>query len=478
MKLNINESWNQFRKKNNFTSTKPSDLLLAFNSFYNEIKPEIDKLLLIKELPVDDKIVQFVPAIRMMVSDKEIKIIRTVNNSLIEHFSQNKEIFEQISKPVTPGEILDNITTAIFLENNEPEILIDKFLKELKEYRKRYGFDPNIIVAKGAGLIAISHNAKSLNRIIVEFEKKLQLIYLADSSLNFLTKDEIEQLGKQNDKQEIQGKVHQKVIIITGGAQGFGGGIAEDMFEQQANLIVADINKNIGNEFVNKLNERGKNNSALFIKTDVSDAISVQNMIYETVKYYGGIDILISNAGILKAGSLEEMTPEIFEMVTKVNYSGYFHCAKYASEVMKLQSKYKPGYFTDIIQINSKSGLKGSNKNFAYAGSKFGGIGLTQSFALELIPYKIKVNSICPGNFFDGPLWSDPKNGLFVQYFKAGKVPGAKTIANVKRYYEEQVPAKRGCKVNDVMKAIYYVIDQEYETGQAVPVTGGQNMIS
>ena len=131
----------------------------------------------------------------------------------------------------------------------------------------------------------------------------------------------------------------------------------------------------------------------------------------------------------------------------------------------------------DIIQINSKSGLKGSNKNFAYAGGKFGGIGLTQSFALELMPFKIKVNSICPGNFFDGPLWSDPENGLFVQYLKGGKVPGAKTIEDVKAFYEAQVPAGRGCTAEDVAKAIFYVIDQEYETGQAVPVTGGQNML-
>jgi NAD(P)-dependent dehydrogenase (short-subunit alcohol dehydrogenase family) len=144
---------------------------------------------------------------------------------------------------------------------------------------------------------------------------------------------------------------------------------------------------------------------------------------------------------------------------------------------MKQQYQYAPEYFMDIIQINSKSGLRGSNKNYAYAGAKFGGIGLTQSFALELMPYNIKVNSICPGNFLDGPLWADPMNGLFVQYLNAGKVPGAKTIDDVKKYYENQVPAKRGCRVDDVMKAIYYVIDQKYETGQAIPVTGGQIML-
>lgn len=96
---------------------------------------------------------------------------------------------------------------------------------------------------------------------------------------------------------------------------------------------------------------------------------------------------------------------------------------------------------------------------------------------MELMPFNIKVNSICPGNFFDGPLWSDPEKGLFVQYLKAGKVKGAKSIEDVKKFYEEQVPAKRGCRVKDVMKALYYAIEQEYETDQAIPVTGGQIML-
>ena len=145
---------------------------------------------------------------------------------------------------------------------------------------------------------------------------------------------------------------------------------------------------------------------------------------------------------------------------------------------MKKQREISPEYMADIIEINSKSGLSGSNKNFAYAGSKFGGIGLTQSFALELAPYGIKVNAVCPGNFLDGPLWSDPVRGLFVQYLEAGKVPGAKTVADVRRYYEAKVPMNRGCLPVDVARAVMYCVEQKYETGQAIPVTGGQVMLN
>ncbi len=189
------------------------------------------------------------------------------------------------------------------------------------------------------------------------------------------------------------------------------------------------------------------------------------------------MDLLISNAGILKAGSIEEMDAKAFDLVTSVNYRGYFLSVKAATPVLKLQHRAHPGYFTDIIQINSKSGLEGSNKNFAYAGGKFGGIGLTESFALELVPFNIKVNAVCPGNYFDGPLWADPEKGLFVQYLRAGKVPGAKTIDDVRRAYTSKVPMQRGCFPADVARAILYLHEQEYETGQALPVTGGQVML-
>ncbi len=302
--------------------------------------------------------------------------------------------------------------------------------------------------------------------------------FMSERDISFIDNWEVENYRRQVAKSaSAKGRAENKIVVVTGGAQGFGAGIAAHMMGEGANLVIADLNDKLGNELAATLNKNNKG-KAIFVKTDVSNAASVENLIAETVCNFGGLDVFISNAGILHAGGLDEMSPETFELMTRVNYNAYFLCAKYASAVMKLQSSLKPGYFTDIIQINSKSGLKGSNRNFAYAGGKFGGIGLTQSFALELMPFSIKVNSICPGNFFEGPLWSDPETGLFVQYLRTGKVPGAKTIEDVKARYEKQVPAGRGCRVEDVMKAIYYVMEQEYETGQAVPVTGGQEMLS
>ncbi len=268
------------------------------------------------------------------------------------------------------------------------------------------------------------------------------------------------------------GRLSGKVAIVTGGAQGFGKGIAEAMAKEGAYIVIADMNEAGAAATAAELGD------AVAVKANVSDEESVKAMLDETVLAFGGLDVFVNNAGIVRAGSLEEMTKSNFDLVTSVNYTAYFLCTKYAAAVMKIQHRFAPEKMYDIIAINSKSGLEGSNKNFAYSGSKFGGIGLTQSFALELAPFNIKVNAICPGNFLEGPLWTDPEKGLLVQYLKAGKVPGAKTTEDVLRFYESKVPLNRGCRTMDVARAIFYVCEQDYETGQAIPVTGGQSMLN
>lgn len=273
------------------------------------------------------------------------------------------------------------------------------------------------------------------------------------------------------------GRLAGKIAIVTGSAQGFGEGIALEMVSEGAYMVIADLNEELAGKVAGRINDQFGNGTAIAVKVNVSDETSVREMVENTVTAYGGLDILVSNAGVLKAGGLEEMTLQNFEFVTKINYTAYFLCVKYASRPMKIQASVNPDSWSDIIQVNSKSGLEGSNKNFAYAGGKFGGVGLTQSFALELVTDNIKVNSICPGNFYEGPLWSDPVNGLFVQYLHAGKVPGAKTMEDVRAFYLAKSPIRRGCSPKDVTVAIYYCVEQLYETGQAIPVTGGQKML-
>nr|WP_319472667.1 SDR family NAD(P)-dependent oxidoreductase [uncultured Sphaerochaeta sp.] len=272
--------------------------------------------------------------------------------------------------------------------------------------------------------------------------------------------------------------VRDKVVLVTGGAQGFGEGMVRSLVEHGAFVYIADMNADGAKKLSDELNWEACITVSKPLTVNVTDEKSVEAMMNQVAEETGGLDLFVSNAGVLRAGSVKLMELKDFQFVTNVDYTGFFICTKFASRLMALQNIPSASYFTDIIAISSKSGLEGSNKNGAYAGAKFGTIGLTQSFALELVEDNIKVNAICPGNFLDGPLWSDPKRGLFVQYLEAGKVPGAKSVADVRRFYESKVPMNRGCRTEDVMRALLYIVEQTYETGQAVPVTGGQVMLN
>lgn len=288
---------------------------------------------------------------------------------------------------------------------------------------------------------------------------------------------EVPDLGRVQPIRCPAGPLSGRVALVTGAAQGFGLGIAEGLVRHGAVVALADLQEQRASEEARRINAEAGWPAAAGVPVDVTNPESVGQAVRDVVHRFGGVDILVSNAGVLRAGSVFEQSPSEFEFVTRVNYLGFFYCVQAVAPVMAAQHERSPEQLFDIVQVNSKSGLQGSNRNGAYAGSKFGGIGLVQSFAMELVESGIKVNAVCPGNFFEGPLWSDPENGLFAQYLKTGKVPGARTIDDVRRFYESKVPMGRGCRVEDVLRAILYLVEQQYETGQALPVTGGQVMV-
>jgi len=371
---------------------------------------------------------------------------------------------------------------------DDPEAHARRLVEGIAGYKKANGFFPKILVAERLGAFAWGPNRKSADTAMAVFLDALRVAHYArafggpqampEAQVRFILDWEAEAHRKKVSAGPGRaGRLAERIALVTGAAQGFGLGISEALLSEGANVVLADLNGAQAKEQAGQLGRLYGGSRTLAVTADVTDEASVARLVEDAVLAYGGLDLFVSNAGILRAGGLEETDLATFELVTRVNYTAFFLGCRYASRPMKIQHRHAPGRFMDIIQINSKSGLEGSNRNFAYAGSKFGAIGLTQSFALELVEHNIKVNAVCPGNLFDGPLWSDPEKGLFVQYLRAGKVPGAKSVAEVRRFYEAKVPMGRGCTTGDVARAIFYLVEQEYETGQALPVTGGQVML-
>jgi len=255
-----------------------------------------------------------------------------------------------------------------------------------------------------------------------------------------------------------------RVALVTGGGQGLGQALCLRLALEGAHVAVADINAETAAETAALIREQ-TGRKTIAVPVNVTEEAQVEAMVQRTLDELGGLDILVANAGVLRSGPIEEFDAEAWRFVMNVNLFGFFLCCKHAAKVMKDQRSGK------IIQINSKSGKKGSFKNSAYAASKFGGIGLTQSVALELAEFGITVNAVCPGNLLDSPLWV---NSLYAQYAERFGI----TEEEVRQKYVDQVPMKRGCTYDDVANLVVYLASDQsnYSTGQALSVTGGQEM--
>ena len=391
--------------------------------------------------------------------------------------------------PLSPDQITYCNSFPLWFDavhGEDESALLGRLRTAVGEHRARTGLLPKVVIVPGVGIfcagddVAGARNCRHLYldavRVMTGAARLGGVQALSEGHRRFIENWEVVAYRKQVARAGSAGRAAGRIAIVTGAAQGLGLEIARSFVAEGGVSVLADLDARVA-AAAESLSGELPAGRALGVTADVTDASSLAGMIEQVVRAYGGFDVLVANAGVLRAGSVKTLSEEDFDLVTAVNYKGYFLCVKQAAPVLARQHAARPEYRSDIIQINSKSGLAGSNRNGAYAGSKFGGIGLTQSYALELLEDGVKVNAICPGNFFEGPLWSDPKSGLFVQFLKAGKVPAAKSIDDVKRFYEAKIPMGRGCRSADVARALYYLIEQQYETGQALPVTGGQQML-
>ena len=246
-----------------------------------------------------------------------------------------------------------------------------------------------------------------------------------------------------------------KTAIITGGAMGIGFGIAYRLAEAGANVVIADLNQEVGEAAVKQLTANGW--EAAFVKTDVSKQADVEKAAAFAVEKFGGINILVNNAGIYPSIPIMQMPAEEFEKILSVNLESVFFFTKSVAEVM-----IKQGKGGRIINVTSIDALHPSSVGLAvYDASKHGLWGFTKNTALELAPYNIQVNAIAPG-------------GIATPGAGAGQPTTPEMEAMMKKFLEK-IPQKRMGEPDDIGKAALFLASglSSYMTGSQVVVDGG-----
>jgi len=252
------------------------------------------------------------------------------------------------------------------------------------------------------------------------------------------------------------GKLKDRAALVTGGASGIGKAIAELFAREGAQVVISDIQDELGNKLAESIGE-----NATYIHGDVSLEADVKGMIDHTVKTYGGLDCIVNNAGMGGVkGEIETVPVEGFDKTIAILLRGVFLGMKHAAPVMK-----KQGGGT-MINISSVAGLRGVSQNHPYSAAKAAVLQLTRTVAMELAYYKIRVNSICPGSIV---------SSIFGASKGMSSEESAKTYENLKKLFEKGQPIRRAGVPEDIAKAALWLAsdDSSFVTGHALVVDGG-----
>ncbi|MBD8036151.1 SDR family oxidoreductase [Solibacillus sp. A46] len=223
--------------------------------------------------------------------------------------------------------------------------------------------------------------------------------------------------------------VKEKVVIVTGAADGLGKAIAETYAANGMLVVLSDVNEQLGQKVVENISESG--GEAVFYKANVANEEEIIALVQFAVENYGELDGIVNNAGIAAPNKvLHELSLAEFEAVQNVNFKGVFLGMKYGIEAI-LKSKSTGGF---VINIASLAGLQANSGMSLYTASKHAVVGLTKNAALDYAAHNITVNAICPGTFRTA-IWNDAPEEVITSLAKQlspnGRLGDPTEIANL-----------------------------------------------
>lgn len=238
-------------------------------------------------------------------------------------------------------------------------------------------------------------------------------------------------------------RLKDKVVIITGSAQGMGKMHAEKALNEGAKVVITDINKELGLQTSQILGE-----NAIFIQHDVANEEHWSNVISTVIEKWGRIDVLVNNAGITYSTPLEELSLAAYMKIVNINQVSVFLGMKTVAETMKAQNA------GSIINISSMNGLVGGA--IGYTDTKFAVRGMTKAASRELSPYNIRVNSVHPGVIQTAMLEQEDVKEQVEQFKKT-------------------IPMRRVAQVEEVSNMVIFLASDEasYSTGAEFVIDGG-----
>ncbi len=238
----------------------------------------------------------------------------------------------------------------------------------------------------------------------------------------------------------------QKTVIVTGAGSGIGKACAQLFYSEDFNVVLVGRTE----EKLKKVSNEWESKKFLIVSADISKLDNVKKVIGETKKTFGGIDVLVNNAGVGEMGSIDEVDLEAWNKVQNINSTGVF-----------LMSKYCMPHLTEsrgsIVNLSSVSGLGGDWGAFAYNASKGAVSNFTRALALDFQKTKVRVNAVAP-TMTDTPM-----------------ADGIQENQKLYDKFMERIPMGRPGKPNDIAEAIYFLSSDkaEFINGVVLPVDGG-----